>query len=166
MTQPVLVLYSDVFAEVLCSGDHSRCLAELDEVPASSLWPRNSTLRALASLLSAEDPHVNKAAADYLSSGASRSHFRTRVSKSVCVYNILNSPDRCSKSCLNVSVCLQAVECYTQALSEAGGQNQRTACSALSCLQVSGLSVYHNMPYVCKKSGLPPSSFLLYLLAV
>lgn len=84
----------------------------------------------------------------------------------VCVYNILNSPDRCSKSCVNVSVCLQAVECYTQALSEAGGQNQRTACSALSCLQVSGLSVYHNMPYVCKKSGLPPSSFLLYLLAV
>ncbi|XP_051247349.1 rho family-interacting cell polarization regulator 2 isoform X2 [Dicentrarchus labrax] len=96
----------DVFAEALCSGDYSRCLAELEHVPVSSLWPRNSTLRALASLLTAEDPQVNKAAADYLSSGASRSHFKTR-----------------------------AVECYTQALSEAGGQSQRAACSALSCLQ-------------------------------
>ncbi|XP_047461145.1 rho family-interacting cell polarization regulator 2 isoform X2 [Mugil cephalus] len=96
----------EVFAEVLCSGDVSSCLAELEEVPLSSLWPRNGTLRALASLLTAEDPQVNKAAADYLSSGASSRHFRNR-----------------------------AVECYTQALSEAGGQSQRAACSALSCLQ-------------------------------
>uniref|UniRef100_A0A3Q0RUH8 Rho family-interacting cell polarization regulator 2 n=1 Tax=Amphilophus citrinellus TaxID=61819 RepID=A0A3Q0RUH8_AMPCI len=95
-----------VFAEVLCSGDYSRCLAELEEVPLSSLWPGNRTLRALASLLTAEDPQVNKAAADYLSSGASNKHFRTR-----------------------------AVECYTQALSEAGVKSQRAACSALSCLQ-------------------------------
>ncbi|XP_044191704.1 rho family-interacting cell polarization regulator 2 isoform X2 [Thunnus albacares] len=96
----------EVFAEGLCSGDYSRCLAELEEVPLSSLWPKNSTLRALASLLTAEDPQVNKAAADYLSSAASHSHFKTR-----------------------------AVECYTQALSEAGVQSQRAACSALSCLQ-------------------------------
>uniref|UniRef100_A0A3Q0RUE8 Rho family-interacting cell polarization regulator 2 n=1 Tax=Amphilophus citrinellus TaxID=61819 RepID=A0A3Q0RUE8_AMPCI len=96
----------EVFAEVLCSGDYSRCLAELEEVPLSSLWPGNRTLRALASLLTAEDPQVNKAAADYLSSGASNKHFRTR-----------------------------AVECYTQALSEAGVKSQRAACSALSCLQ-------------------------------
>ncbi|KAM7384288.1 hypothetical protein PAMA_011572 [Pampus argenteus] len=96
----------EVFAEVLCSGDNSRCLAELEEIPLSSLWPRNSTLRALASLLTAEDPQVNKAAANYLSTAASHSHFRTR-----------------------------AVECYTQALSEAGVQSQRAACSALSCLQ-------------------------------
>uniref|UniRef100_A0A3B4FXT9 Rho family-interacting cell polarization regulator 2 n=1 Tax=Pundamilia nyererei TaxID=303518 RepID=A0A3B4FXT9_9CICH len=95
-----------VFAEVLCSGDYSRCLAELEEVPLSSLWPGSRTLRALASLLTAEDPQVNKAAADYLSSGASNKHFRTR-----------------------------AVECYTQALSEAGVQSQRAACSALSCLE-------------------------------
>ncbi|KAL7381811.1 hypothetical protein ABVT39_011629 [Epinephelus coioides] len=95
----------EVFAEALCSGDYSRCLAELQEVSVSTLWPRNSTLRALASLLTAEDPQVNKAAADYLSS-ASHSHFRTR-----------------------------AVECYTHALSEAGVQSQRAACSALSCLQ-------------------------------
>lgn len=54
-------------------------------MPVSSLWPRNRTLRALASLLTAEDPRVNKAAADYLSSGASRSHFRARVSVCVCV---------------------------------------------------------------------------------
>lgn len=52
----------------------------MEVVPVSSLWPKNSTLRALASLLTADDPQVNKAAADYLSSGASRSHFRTRVS--------------------------------------------------------------------------------------
>ncbi|XP_068603399.1 rho family-interacting cell polarization regulator 2 [Brachionichthys hirsutus] len=96
----------DAFAEALCSGDSSRCLAELQEVPVSSLWPRSGTLRVLASLLTAADPQVSKSAADYLSSGASRSHFRTR-----------------------------AVECYTQALSEGGGQSQRAACSALSCLQ-------------------------------
>lgn len=69
-----------MFVEVLCSGDYSQCLAELEQVPLSSLWPKNSTLRALASLLTAEDPQVNKAAADYISSAASHSHFRTRVS--------------------------------------------------------------------------------------
>uniref|UniRef100_H3DK94 Rho family-interacting cell polarization regulator 2 n=1 Tax=Tetraodon nigroviridis TaxID=99883 RepID=H3DK94_TETNG len=95
-----------VFAEALCRGEHSECVRELEEMPVSSLWPRKRTLRALASLLTAEDPRVNKAAADYLSSGASHGHFRAR-----------------------------AVECYTQALSEAGGQTQRAACSALSCLQ-------------------------------
>ncbi|CAG5884674.1 unnamed protein product [Menidia menidia] len=96
----------EVFAEVLCSGEDPRRLEELEEVHLSSLWPQNSTLRALASLLTAENPQVNKAAADYLASGASNRHFRTR-----------------------------AVECYTQALSEAGVQSQRAACSALSCLQ-------------------------------
>ncbi|KAL3043825.1 hypothetical protein OYC64_003641 [Pagothenia borchgrevinki] len=95
----------EVFSEALCSGDYSQCVAELEAVPVSSLWPRNSSLRALASLLTAEDPRVNKAAADYLCS-ASNSHFRTR-----------------------------AVECFTHALSEAGVQSQRAACSALSCLQ-------------------------------
>uniref|UniRef100_A0A674NXC5 Rho family-interacting cell polarization regulator 2 n=1 Tax=Takifugu rubripes TaxID=31033 RepID=A0A674NXC5_TAKRU len=99
----------DVFAEALCKAEHSVVLTELEETPVSSLWPRNRTLRALASLLTAEDPRVNKAAADYLSSGASRSHFRARVS------------------------------CYTQALSEAGGQNQRAACSALSCPAVESI---------------------------
>ncbi|XP_014824247.1 PREDICTED: protein FAM65B [Poecilia mexicana] len=94
------------FAETLCGDDFSRRLAQLEEVPLSTLWPRNGTLRALASLLTAEDPQVNKAAADYLSSGASDRHFRAR-----------------------------AVEYYTQALSEAGVQSQRAACSALSCLQ-------------------------------
>ncbi|XP_056267130.1 rho family-interacting cell polarization regulator 2, partial [Pseudoliparis swirei] len=95
----------EMFAEALCSQDYSRCLAELEDVPVSSLWPRNGTLRALASLLTADDPQVNKAAANYLSS-ASHGHFRIR-----------------------------AVECYTHALSEAGVQSQRAACSALSCLQ-------------------------------
>ncbi|XP_029919878.1 rho family-interacting cell polarization regulator 2 isoform X2 [Myripristis murdjan] len=96
----------EVFAEALCSGDCTRCLSELEEVSVPSLWPRSSTLRALASLLTAEDLQLSKAAADYLSSAASHSHFRTK-----------------------------AVECYTQALSEAGVQSQRAACSALSCLQ-------------------------------
>uniref|UniRef100_A0A8C5DFW4 Rho family-interacting cell polarization regulator 2 n=1 Tax=Gouania willdenowi TaxID=441366 RepID=A0A8C5DFW4_GOUWI len=95
-----------VFAGVLSSGDHSQCLLELAEVPLSSLWPKRSTLKALSSLLTADDPQVNKAAAEYLSSGASNKHFRAR-----------------------------AVECYTQALSEGGGQSQRSACAALSCLQ-------------------------------
>ncbi|XP_034455082.1 rho family-interacting cell polarization regulator 2 isoform X1 [Hippoglossus hippoglossus] len=96
----------ELFAEALCSGDYSRCLAELEVVPVSTLWPKNSTLRALASLLTADDAQVNEVAADYLSSGASHGHFRSR-----------------------------AVECYTQALSEAGGPSQRAACSALSRLQ-------------------------------
>uniref|UniRef100_A0A8C4HL81 Rho family-interacting cell polarization regulator 2 n=1 Tax=Dicentrarchus labrax TaxID=13489 RepID=A0A8C4HL81_DICLA len=73
--------------------------SKLEHVPVSSLWPRNSTLRALASLLTAEDPQVNKAAADYLSSGASRSHFKTRVS---------SAKETVLFSC--PSVCLQAVE--------------------------------------------------------
>ncbi|KAM3857902.1 rho family-interacting cell polarization regulator 2 [Diretmus argenteus] len=97
----------EVFAEALSSGDRTLCLAELEEVSVSSLWPRNTTLRAVAFLLTAEDPQINKAAADYLSSAASHTHFRTK-----------------------------AIECYTQALSEAGVQSQRAACSALSCLQV------------------------------
>lgn len=71
---------ADVFAETLCGGEHSQCLTELQETPVSSLWPRKATLRALAALLTAEDPRLNKAAADYLSSGASHSHFRARVS--------------------------------------------------------------------------------------
>ncbi|KAM4630045.1 rho family-interacting cell polarization regulator 2 [Polymixia lowei] len=95
-----------IFAEALSGGDPSRCLAEMEEVSVSSLWPRNATLRVLASLLTAEDPGINKAAANYLSSAASHTHFRTK-----------------------------AIECYTQALSEAGVQSQRAACSALSCLQ-------------------------------
>uniref|UniRef100_A0A3Q2DQS3 Rho family-interacting cell polarization regulator 2 n=1 Tax=Cyprinodon variegatus TaxID=28743 RepID=A0A3Q2DQS3_CYPVA len=99
-------LSKEGFAEALCSGDHSRCLAQLEEVAWSTLWPRSSTLRALASLLTSEEPQVNKAASDYLSSAASDRHFRAR-----------------------------AVEYYTQALSEAGVQSQRAACSALSCLQ-------------------------------
>ena len=79
----MFVSYSEVFAEALCSGDYSLCLAELELVPVSSLWPKNNTLRALASLLTADDPHVNKVAASYLSSGASRGHFRTRVSSAI-----------------------------------------------------------------------------------
>lgn len=75
---------ADVFSEVLAGGDFSRCLAELEEVPVSTLWPRSSTLRALASLLTADDLRVNKAAAGYLSSGASRSHFKARVRR-LCV---------------------------------------------------------------------------------
>lgn len=68
-----------MFAEVLAGRDFSQCLAELEEVPISTLWPRSSTLRALASLLTADDLQVNKAAASYLSSGVSRSHFRAKV---------------------------------------------------------------------------------------
>uniref|UniRef100_A0A8C7WXK5 Rho family-interacting cell polarization regulator 2 n=1 Tax=Oryzias sinensis TaxID=183150 RepID=A0A8C7WXK5_9TELE len=52
---------------------------KLEEVPLASLWPRNSSLRVLASLLNANDQQVSKAAADYLSSGASSRHFRMRV---------------------------------------------------------------------------------------
>ncbi|XP_061912562.1 rho family-interacting cell polarization regulator 2 isoform X4 [Entelurus aequoreus] len=96
----------ETFAEVLCSGDASRSASMLEETPPSSLWPQISTLRTLASLLTAEDPRLNKAAADYLSSATLHGHFRNK-----------------------------AVEYYTRALSEAGVQSQRAACAALSCLQ-------------------------------
>ena len=130
--------HSELFAEALCSGDYSRCLAELELVPVSTLWPKNSTLRALASLLTADDPRVNEVAADYLSSGASHGHFRSRVSgaKERPLVHWVMTDAACQ---VWICVCLQAVECYTQALSEAGGQSQRAACSALSRLQVSGL---------------------------
>ncbi|KAM6959432.1 rho family-interacting cell polarization regulator 2 isoform 2-T2 [Aplochiton taeniatus] len=94
------------FEEALTSGDSECCLAELGEVCVTSLWPRQPTLRALASLLTSEDPQVNKAAASYLATGASHSDFKSK-----------------------------AVDCYTQALSEAGVHTQRAACAALSCLQ-------------------------------
>lgn len=87
----MFVLSSDVFAEALCRAEHSVVLTELEEMPVSSLWPRNRTLRALASLLTAEDPRVNKAAAEYLSSGASHSHFRARVSVRVCLRRFTTS---------------------------------------------------------------------------
>lgn len=137
---------ADVFSEVLAGRDFSRCLAELEEVPVSTLWPRSSTLRALASLLTADDLRVNKAAASYLSSGASRSHFKARV-RCLCVL-AASRPRGADRRGLTLAWVfffpsllggLQAVEHYTQALSEAGGQSQRAACSALSCLQVSGL---------------------------
>lgn len=146
LTQSLPACCSDVFAEVLGSGDLSRCLAELEEVPISSLWPRSSTLRVLASLLTAEDVQVNKAAANYLSSGASHCHFKARVRVCLCMCDnsIFNILDGCSKSCECLRVRLQAVEYYTQALSEAGGQSQRAACSALSCLQVSGLDTHRH----------------------
>lgn len=111
LTQYLPVCCSDVFAEVLGSGDLSRCLSELEEVPVSSLWPRSGTLRVLASLLTAEDVQVNKAAANYLASGASHCHFKARVRLCLftCVNGIFNTPDRCSKSCVNVCtyVCRQ-----------------------------------------------------------
>lgn len=151
---------SEVFTETLIIGDYSQCLVEMEAVPVSSLWPKNSTLRALASLLTADHPQVNKAAAEYLCSGASHSHFRTRVSTVTCrlyccgythyTWNLLVSVIQSSLKhchwqlcvmCDCVCVCVfQAVEFYTQALSEAGGQSQRAACSALSCLQVSGFT--------------------------
>ncbi|XP_054620359.1 rho family-interacting cell polarization regulator 2 isoform X4 [Dunckerocampus dactyliophorus] len=96
----------EMFVEVLCGGDASQRVSALEETPPSSLRPQGSTLRTLASMLTAEDPRLNKAAADYLASAAPHRHFRNK-----------------------------AVECYTQALSEAGVQSQRAACAALSCLQ-------------------------------
>ncbi|KAJ3609564.1 hypothetical protein NHX12_024084 [Muraenolepis orangiensis] len=100
------LLQEGVFAEALNSGDSSLHLAELDRVSAAQLWPRDATLGALAGLLTTEEPEVSRAAASYLSSAASLTHFRNT-----------------------------AVECYSQALSEAGVQSQRAACAALCCLQ-------------------------------
>ncbi|KAK6324154.1 hypothetical protein J4Q44_G00064930 [Coregonus suidteri] len=95
-----------VFAEGLSGGDSERCLKELEEMSHTGLCPRLQTLRALASLLSHEDPQLSKAAAAYITSAASHTPFRSK-----------------------------AVDCYTQALWEAEVQTQRSACAALSCLQ-------------------------------
>nr|XP_046217434.1 rho family-interacting cell polarization regulator 2-like isoform X4 [Oncorhynchus gorbuscha] len=95
-----------VFAEGLSGDDPERCLKELDEVSHTGLCPRQQTLRALASLLSHQDPQLSEAAAAYITSASSHTPFRSK-----------------------------AVDCYTQALWEAGVQTQRSACAALSCLQ-------------------------------
>uniref|UniRef100_A0A8C4ZBY5 Rho family-interacting cell polarization regulator 2 n=1 Tax=Gadus morhua TaxID=8049 RepID=A0A8C4ZBY5_GADMO len=87
-----------VFVESLNSGDSGLRLAELGQVSAAQLWPRDGSLRALACLLTAEEPEVSKAAANYLSSGAAHTHFRNK-----------------------------AVEYYTQALSEVGVQRAACA---------------------------------------
>uniref|UniRef100_A0A8C6S2K9 Uncharacterized protein n=1 Tax=Neogobius melanostomus TaxID=47308 RepID=A0A8C6S2K9_9GOBI len=60
----------------------------LQEVPLSTLWPRNQTLRSLAALLTAADPEMNKAAADYLSSAQPSSFFRTRVIETMLQHNV------------------------------------------------------------------------------
>uniref|UniRef100_A0A8C2CED8 Rho family-interacting cell polarization regulator 2 n=1 Tax=Cyprinus carpio TaxID=7962 RepID=A0A8C2CED8_CYPCA len=73
------------------------------------LQPRPQTLWAVAALLTSDDPDVMKAAIAFLSSAASHKPFRSK-----------------------------AVDCYTQALSEA--DRSRAACAALSCLQVASLS--------------------------
>ena len=65
--------------EALNSGDSGLRLAELEQVSAAQLWPREGTLRALAGLLTAEEPEVSKAAANYLSSAAAHAHFRNKV---------------------------------------------------------------------------------------
>ncbi|KAI1886224.1 hypothetical protein AGOR_G00211790 [Albula goreensis] len=96
------------FVASLCSGDLEWTLRELQEVQASSLWPREETLRALAVLLVADTPRLRKAATAFLISAASHSPFRSK-----------------------------AVDCYIQALSEEGVQTQRAACVALSCIQAS-----------------------------
>ena len=76
----VCVCPSVIFAETLSSGDSERCVCELDEVCVTSLWPWQATLRALASLLTLEDPLVQQAATTFLTSAASHPPFRTRVS--------------------------------------------------------------------------------------
>ncbi|KAM9777008.1 rho family-interacting cell polarization regulator 2 isoform 2-T2 [Syngnathus typhle] len=92
------------FAERLGGGD----ISVLEEVPAWALWPHSTTLRTLASLLTAHDIIVNQAAADYLANAAAapHAHFRNK-----------------------------ALECYAEALSDAGVHSQRAACAALGCLQ-------------------------------
>ncbi|XP_072532122.1 rho family-interacting cell polarization regulator 2 isoform X2 [Salminus brasiliensis] len=79
---------------------------ELQEMSITCLQPRPHTLHTLASLLTSDDPELSKAATAFLSNAASHPPFRSK-----------------------------AVDCYAQALSEAGVHTQRAACVALSCLQ-------------------------------
>uniref|UniRef100_A0A673Z6R5 Rho family-interacting cell polarization regulator 2 n=1 Tax=Salmo trutta TaxID=8032 RepID=A0A673Z6R5_SALTR len=76
----LLVAREAVFAEGLSSGDSERCLKELEEVSHTGLCPQLQTLRALASLLSHKDPQLSKAATAYITSAASHTPFRSKVS--------------------------------------------------------------------------------------
>ncbi|XP_059365784.1 rho family-interacting cell polarization regulator 2 isoform X2 [Carassius carassius] len=105
MEQHLLDLAKEVMlAEALSCGDTERCVEELHEVSVMCLQPRPQTLWAVAALLTSDDPDAMKAATAFLSSAASHKPFRSK-----------------------------AVDCYTQALSEA--DRSRAACAALSCLQ-------------------------------
>uniref|UniRef100_A0A8C7CW97 Rho family-interacting cell polarization regulator 2 n=1 Tax=Oncorhynchus kisutch TaxID=8019 RepID=A0A8C7CW97_ONCKI len=53
---------------------------ELEEVSHTGLCPQLQTLRALASLLSHKDPQLSKAATAYITSAASHTPFRSKVS--------------------------------------------------------------------------------------
>uniref|UniRef100_A0A674E7M1 Rho family-interacting cell polarization regulator 2 n=1 Tax=Salmo trutta TaxID=8032 RepID=A0A674E7M1_SALTR len=75
-----------VFAEGLSGGDSERCLKELEEVSHTVLCPRQQTLRALASLLSHQDPQLSEAAAAYITSASSHTPFRSKVSVGVTSY--------------------------------------------------------------------------------
>uniref|UniRef100_A0A8C2CD43 Rho family-interacting cell polarization regulator 2 n=1 Tax=Cyprinus carpio TaxID=7962 RepID=A0A8C2CD43_CYPCA len=110
MEQYLLDLAKEVMLEeALGCGDTERCVKELQKVSVMCLQPRPQTLWAVAALLTSDDPDVMKAAIAFLSSAASHKPFRSK-----------------------------AVDCYTQALSEA--DRSRAACAALSCLQVASLS--------------------------
>uniref|UniRef100_A0A9J7Z465 Rho family-interacting cell polarization regulator 2 n=1 Tax=Cyprinus carpio carpio TaxID=630221 RepID=A0A9J7Z465_CYPCA len=105
MERHLLDLAKEVMLEeALSCGDTERCVKELQEVSVMCLQPRPQTLWAVAALLTSDDPDVMKAATAFLSSAASHKPFRSK-----------------------------AVDCYTQALSEA--DRSRAACAALSCLQ-------------------------------
>ncbi|XP_062870584.1 rho family-interacting cell polarization regulator 2 isoform X2 [Trichomycterus rosablanca] len=94
------------FAEHLGSTDVECVVKEMQEMSVTVLQPRAHTLRALARLLTSDDSDLSKAASAFLFNAASHPPFRSK-----------------------------AVDCYTQALSEAGVHTQRAACMALSCLQ-------------------------------
>ncbi|XP_051519850.1 rho family-interacting cell polarization regulator 2-like isoform X2 [Myxocyprinus asiaticus] len=107
MEQHLLDLAKEVmFTEALSCGDTERTLKELQDISITSLQPRPQTLWAVAGLLTSDDPELSEAATAFLSSAASHKPFRSK-----------------------------AVDCYTQALSEAGLHTPRTTCAALSCLQ-------------------------------
>ncbi|XP_051526818.1 rho family-interacting cell polarization regulator 2-like isoform X2 [Myxocyprinus asiaticus] len=107
MEQHLLDLAKEVmFSEALSCGDTELALKELQDVSVTSLQPLPQTLGAVAGLLTSDDPDLSKAATAFLSSAASHKPFRSK-----------------------------ALNCYTQALSEAGLHTPRAACAALSCLQ-------------------------------
>ncbi|KAL4629945.1 protein FAM65B-like [Arapaima gigas] len=111
MSKHLLRLAREVtFAEVLTSGDHERVLQELQDVAVTTLQPRPETLRALATLLTAESPQISEAAAAFLTSACSDPSFRSKVS---------------------------ILESYTQALCDTQLHTLRVTCAALSCLQTS-----------------------------
>lgn len=74
------VLCPVALVDVLRSGNPEQVCRQLENLPTCKLRPQMETMQALASLLLADDPDLKRAAAAFLTSAASQSDLRSKVS--------------------------------------------------------------------------------------